>query len=215
MAKITYNDKTYLNQNPSIADENKVNDTDMNELKYGTNDILDLLGLSTDDYSTSTSYLVGDRVIYNNQVYECNTNTSGTFNEANWDLIPTFISVDGLLRINPEVLCTNLVSGGNAVRTNRKIDGKWVYTKRIIFGDLPNASTKNVATGINLNNYAIDRIDGYCKSKTNNVGFAIPFANPGNLSYSIMVNMTNNNEISVTTGIDRRSYEAWFDIYFY
>lgn len=35
--KITYDDKSYLNQNPSIADVNKVNDTDMNEIKSVVN----------------------------------------------------------------------------------------------------------------------------------------------------------------------------------
>lgn len=34
---ITYNDKTYLNENSSIADENKVKDTDMNEIKSVVN----------------------------------------------------------------------------------------------------------------------------------------------------------------------------------
>lgn len=40
MGKITYNDKSFLNQNSDIADENKVNDTDMNEIKnvVNTND---------------------------------------------------------------------------------------------------------------------------------------------------------------------------------
>lgn len=91
MAKITYNDKTYLNQNSSIADENKVKDTDMNELKYGTNDILDLLGLSTNTFIENQSYVVGDRVIYNNQIYECISATSTTWDDTKWELIPLFV----------------------------------------------------------------------------------------------------------------------------
>lgn len=91
MSKITYNDKTYLNQNPNIADENKVKDTDMNELKYGTNDILDLLGLSTNTYNSSTNYAIGDRVIYNNQIYDCIGATTGTWDSTKWELVPLFI----------------------------------------------------------------------------------------------------------------------------
>lgn len=34
---LTYDDKSFLNENPSIADVNKVNDTDMNEIKSVVN----------------------------------------------------------------------------------------------------------------------------------------------------------------------------------
>lgn len=37
MAQITYNNKTYLNENPSIANENKITDSDMNEIKSVVN----------------------------------------------------------------------------------------------------------------------------------------------------------------------------------
>ena len=37
MAKITYDNKSYLNQNGSIPNVNKVNDTDMNEIKTVVN----------------------------------------------------------------------------------------------------------------------------------------------------------------------------------
>jgi hypothetical protein len=53
MAKITYDNKSYLNQNSSIPNVNKVNDTDMNEIKsvVNTNDtnVGDLTNLATTD----------------------------------------------------------------------------------------------------------------------------------------------------------------------
>ncbi len=56
MAKITYADKTALNTNPQIADVNKVNDSDLNEIKSVVNDndtnVGDLSTLNTTDKSS-------------------------------------------------------------------------------------------------------------------------------------------------------------------
>ena len=45
MAKITYTDKVALNPQPSIADENKVTDDDMNEIKNSVNDAYDIIDI--------------------------------------------------------------------------------------------------------------------------------------------------------------------------
>lgn len=53
MAKITYEDKEFLNKNESIADKNKVNDTDLNQIKEAVNqnddNVGDLSNLNTTD----------------------------------------------------------------------------------------------------------------------------------------------------------------------
>lgn len=55
--------------------------------------LLVALGLDTDTYSTSTTYAVGDTVVYNNTVYECNTaNTTGTWDSTKWDLVPIIVN---------------------------------------------------------------------------------------------------------------------------
>lgn len=46
MAKITYQDKVFLNKNEEIADQNKVNDTDLNEIKNVVNENAILNSLS-------------------------------------------------------------------------------------------------------------------------------------------------------------------------
>lgn len=55
MAKIKYEDKEFLNKNESIADKNKVNDTDLNEIKNVVNENDDSVGnlsnLNTNDKS--------------------------------------------------------------------------------------------------------------------------------------------------------------------
>ena len=70
MAQITYADKTALNVNSSIADINKVNASDMNEIKsvVNTNDsnIGDLSSLATD---TKTSIVSAINEIKNAEAY--------------------------------------------------------------------------------------------------------------------------------------------------
>lgn len=105
-------------------------------------------------------------------------------------------------------------TGGAAVKCGYQIDGKDVYVKRIFCETFPNNTDKTWPIGIDLSKHTIIKIEGYCKSKTNNVGFPLPFSNPSNLGMSIMVNLTNDNNINVTTGIDRSAYDGWFNIYF-
>lgn len=56
MAQITYDDKVFLNQNSQIANMNKVNDSDLNEIKDVVNqndtNVGDLLNLNTTDKSS-------------------------------------------------------------------------------------------------------------------------------------------------------------------
>lgn len=55
MAKITYTNKVALNPQPSIADENKVTDSDMNEIKSSVNTLYDNQGdLSSLQTTTKT-----------------------------------------------------------------------------------------------------------------------------------------------------------------
>lgn len=46
MAQITYQDKVFINKNEEIADQNKVNDTDLNEIKNVVNENAILNSLS-------------------------------------------------------------------------------------------------------------------------------------------------------------------------
>lgn len=59
MAKITYEDKEFLNKNENIADKNKVNDTDLNEIKKTVNEnddnVGDLSDLNTNDKSSTVN----------------------------------------------------------------------------------------------------------------------------------------------------------------
>ena len=106
MGKITFNDKVKINELTDVPAINKVQDVDMNEIKTSVNTIYDGLGLGTDTYSTSTSYVEGNRVVYNGLIYECINATSGVWDIANWSLVP-IIEYEGL---NP-VLLDNIDTG--------------------------------------------------------------------------------------------------------
>ena len=58
MAKITYEDKEFLNKNESIADKNKVNDTDLNQIKKVVNGNDDNIGNLSDLNTSDKSNLV-------------------------------------------------------------------------------------------------------------------------------------------------------------
>lgn len=81
---ITYNDKTFLNQNTSIADENKVNDTDLNQIKdvvnTNANNIGDLSNLNEGTTIVdSVNGCIGD-------VLWTNSNTTSNFISQNVNL---------------------------------------------------------------------------------------------------------------------------------
>ena len=59
MAKITYEDKEFLNKNENIADKNKVNDTDLNQIKEVINQNDDKIGNLSDLNTADKSSLVG------------------------------------------------------------------------------------------------------------------------------------------------------------
>ena len=68
MAKITYDDKVYLNENASIAEINKVTDDNMNEIKSVVNEN-DFEDITTDGLPTRCGYKVDNKDVYVKRVY--------------------------------------------------------------------------------------------------------------------------------------------------
>ena len=95
MGLITYNDKQYLNNDTSIADENKAMDVDFNNIKKVTNDTVVGMGIQSDTWSSSDTYSIGDIVIFENKLYEnltgTNTTTTPDLDTTNWLIVPLFI----------------------------------------------------------------------------------------------------------------------------
>lgn len=107
------------------------------------------------------------------------------------------------------------------VATNEYIDGKRVYVKRIDFGALPNASSKTVSTGLNVNKVTICKpLMGYAYGiDTNNTHYVLtlPDIAPNYAEGATRLTMSSSNSIYniiITTGIDRSNYNGYVDIYY-
>lgn len=92
MAKITYEDKVPLSEQAEIDEINKVTADNMNEIKASINGLLGNLGLLNDTYSSTKTYAINDRVVYQNALYKCTTaiTTVEEWNPEHWEVI-TFI----------------------------------------------------------------------------------------------------------------------------
>jgi hypothetical protein len=92
MAKITYDDKNNINTLPSVPDNNKITDENMNEIKNVVNEtIISGLGLDTNTFSTSTTYSVGDLVVYDNKIYEFTSSHTGAWTGNDVSLVPILV----------------------------------------------------------------------------------------------------------------------------
>ena len=91
MANITFADKVALNENPSVADINKVKDTDINQIKTVINGTIlkTLMGTNGNSWSSSDTYAIGDLTTYNYMIYQnktgSNTSTNPSSDTTNWE----------------------------------------------------------------------------------------------------------------------------------
>ena len=97
------------------------------------------------------------------------------------------------------------ITTGTPFETGRTIDGKKEYGKRIDLGNLPNASTKNVAHG--LTNITFTGIDGMAG------GYPLPFVNPSDSNSSIALYISGSN-IVIITKYDRSSMTGYATVYY-
>lgn len=81
-----------------------------------------------------------------------------------------------------------------------------VLRKVIDFGELPNATTKQVEHGININeNFTLVQFYGSATDPSTLVGLPIPYANPTALNQSISLDY-DSTYVIIGTGIDRTNY---------
>ena len=152
MGKITYNDKVKINELTDVPAINKVQDVDMNEIKTSVNTIYDALGTGTDTYSTSTSYVVGDMVIYNGMIYKCINATSGTWNPVDWSLVPIFEND----MINESLLpkeinyCWASMSGDYTIQTINTQETLPINTKTMSSGSKLNVTSDGIVIGAGI-----------------------------------------------------------------
>ena len=94
MALITYTDKETMNENPEIPAKNKAQSGDFNNIKTSVNGLFTALGLHDDTYDSTSTYAVGDLVIYDNSIYECTTaiTTAEAWDSSKWALVPVIVN---------------------------------------------------------------------------------------------------------------------------
>ena len=80
---------TTLQNNIDTVDSNLTSSINTNITK-----VLTALGLNVDTYSSSSTYAVGDMVIYNNTIYECTTaiTTVEEWNSSKWAIVPIIVN---------------------------------------------------------------------------------------------------------------------------
>ena len=155
MAKITYEDKEFLNKNENIADKNKVNDTDLNEIKQvvNTNDdnIGDLSNLNTTDKSSLVSAInevndKGVKLLFNGNITTNGTDIKLSESINNFDLICIVsrneAGSQSLIRLNTTIIPLALYKAGG---TNYNIPASAASS---IILNIDNDTTLNCQDGL-------------------------------------------------------------------
>lgn len=94
MALIDYEDKVQTIDQPSVPKRGKLTYEDANMIKNSVNGLYTALGLNENTYDSTSTYAVGDLVIYNNAIYECTTaiTTAEEWNQEHWTLVPIIVN---------------------------------------------------------------------------------------------------------------------------
>lgn len=115
-------------------------------------------------------------------------------------------AIDNKLKIN--------IKTGQEVATNEYIDDKQVFVKRINLGNLPNANTLILATGIPSTSI-ITKLDAMAYAS--NYTITLPDVAPSNLNMIARITFEAINSVwnvKITTGIDRSNYIGYANIYY-
>ena len=97
MSKITYTDKVALNENPSVADVNKVKASDLNEIKNVVNANADNLNKINALNTYSTTEQVVGKWIDGKPIYRQVINTTG--NNSQGQSIATISNIDNIVNM--------------------------------------------------------------------------------------------------------------------
>lgn len=151
MAKITYEDKEFINKNENITDKNKVNDTDLNEIKEVVNgnddNIGDLSDLNTSDKSSlvnAINYTL-PTILYEN-ANGSNGNITLSDDVDNYSAIEIFYKGDNYSNFNSTKILSPF---GNASLIIANINTSGQYMG--VFLRLSNVSVSNNQINVNEN----------------------------------------------------------------
>ena len=101
---------------------------------------------------------------------------------------------------------------GQAVATREKLNGKVVYCKTIDVGALPNATDKTVATGLNMSEITVVKIEGIARNAN---GTTIPLPNATqSTTYLVGCFVTAGGNIMIGATTDRSDYTGTVKVYY-
>lgn len=113
----------------------------------------------------------------------------------------------------------NAINLASDYSTSETIIGKWIdarpiYRKVINFGELPNATTKSVTTGLLTTNVNIINYYGIANGVADNNKYVLtlPDINPNGASQATRLTINTENNyymINILAGIDRSNYNAY------
>lgn len=101
-----------------------INAINLNNIEDGIEDLNLTVGIGDDTYDNTATYSVGDKVVYENKIYECNTaiSTAEDFDSSKWDLVPVIDS----MKINDKLLKTKNIN--LTINTDYVYSTDWDYT---------------------------------------------------------------------------------------
>lgn len=106
----------------------------------------------------------------------------------------------------------NIINDNEEFTTNRIINGKQEYGKKIDLGTLPNASQKDVSIGIDTTIVTVTKMEGVAYRSTDKSVFPLPLVTvTGVESIQFFVY---GNTIRVITGTDRSNCTGFIIIYY-
>ena len=95
------------------------------------------------------------------------------------------------------------------IRIGTWINGKPLYRKVIDCGSLPNNNIKTIATGLNFSTTCVaKKIEGIA-TYANGLSLSLPYPSA---NYPIYINIDSDNNISITTNIDRSNATGYVTI---
>lgn len=205
MKTITYANKVALYENPNVNNINKVRDVDINELKEVINDNVqeytDMMGVSSNTWSSSATYTIDDIVIYNNVFYKnitgTNTATTPDSDTTNWQ--KTTLIQNSKNNSQSNTYSCDYINDLNTYSTNEIdtgkvwIDGKKIYRKVISNFTMPSGTTKIIDS--TLKNSYIDTLlsaQGSYTVSSNSYRRLIPWVDRSDVTAQIGFTITTN-----------------------
>lgn len=105
----------------------------------------------------------------------------------------------------------DIITDGEPVKTGRKVNGKDEYVKQFSIGNLPDATSLEVAH--NLGDIFVTAVKGVARAD-NKTTITLPYINPTSLESGVSLAIMANGTIQVITGTNRVNYIGYVDVYF-